>query len=327
MTRASGLHDVVTAAAADLTAATAASYAATSERVIADLVNRFNVDRGFLRRTDHTIRATVLVAAWPPRENLPDPDPLAVVYYADADPVFGLTENLKAPSVLRPEPANANYQRYIEETAGIPTHSLACVPLISGDVTTGTLGFVKFGDREWLPEELSALQTIATLFAALQARLVAEEQLHYLAEHDELTGLCNRNALVAHLDARLADGQPGPVSALYLDVDRLKVLVDHLEHDALDRFITAFTWFLREAVDIPAFIARVAGDEFCVVLAEPMDVDGAKTFAQRLQKRVHQQVVIDGQTLTRTVSIGVATGLPGRDSASELLRRVHRATL
>ena len=57
-----------------------------------------------------------------------------------------------------------------------------------------------------MPEELNALQAIATLFAQVQARIVAEEQLQYLAEHDDLTGLLNRRALIAHLDDRLADG-------------------------------------------------------------------------------------------------------------------------
>ena len=49
------------------------------------------------------------------------------------------------------------------------------MPLLSGSVTTGTLGFVKIGDREWLPEELNALQAIATLFAQVQARIQAEQ--------------------------------------------------------------------------------------------------------------------------------------------------------
>ena len=87
--------------------------------------------------------------------------------------------------------------------------SLACIPLLSGDVTTGTLGLGKVGDREWLPEELNALKAIATLFAQLQARIVAEERVRYLAEHDDLTGLLNRRALIAHLGERLARGAAG----------------------------------------------------------------------------------------------------------------------
>ena len=57
-----GLDDLVTGAAAELMAATAANHVAISERVLRDLVSHFGVDFGFLRHNDHTIRATVLVA-------------------------------------------------------------------------------------------------------------------------------------------------------------------------------------------------------------------------------------------------------------------------
>jgi diguanylate cyclase len=320
------LDEVVTAAAAKLMAATAGNFVAISERVLEDLVGYFGVDTGFLRHNDHTIHATVLVAEWPPREVIPDPDPIGVVYFADADSVFAEGENAKVPVVLRPEPSNADYQRRIEEGTAVPAVSLAYVPLLSGDLSTGTLGFVKFGDREWLPEELNALQAIATLFAQLQARIVAEEQVHYLAEHDDLTGLLNRRTLIAQLDERLAAGRPGPVSILFLDLDRLKVVNDHLGQNAGNRFIEAFAELLREAVDIPSVIARCGDDEFVVVPAASMNVDCAAAFAQRLQSQVHKQVVIDGERLARTVSIGVATGIPGHDSTSDLLRRADQAT-
>lgn len=320
------LDDLVTAAAAELMAATAANHVAISERVLADLVNHFGVDFGLLRHNDHTIHATVLIASWPPRENIPDPDPLGVVYFEGADSVFAMLEDLKEPGVLLPEPANEDYQSYIEDATGVPASSLAGVPLLSGDLTTGTLGFVKFGVREWLPEELNALQAIATLFAQVQARIVAEEQIHYLAEHDDLTGLPNRRALIGHLDERLADGQSGPVSVLFLDLDRFKVVNDQLGQHAGDRFIEAFAALLREVTEIPSMIARFGGDEFVVVPVAAMDVEVAEAFAQALHNRVQTQVVIDGEMLTRTVSIGVAAGLPGRDSTSDLLRRVDQAT-
>lgn len=321
------LDDLVTAAAAELMAATAGNSALISQRVVRDLVSHFGADIGFLRHNDHTIHATVLVALWPPRENVPDPDPLGVIYFADADSVIARAENLKMPEVLSAEPANADHQRFIEQATGFPATSLACVPLLSGDVTTGTLGFVKFGDREWLPEELNALQAVATLFAQLQARIAAEEQIHYLAEHDDLTGLLNRRALIAYLDERLVDGQRGPVSVLLLHVDRLKVINEHLGQNAADRFIKAFAELLREAADVPSVIARFAGNEFVVVPTEPMDVEGAVTFAQWLQNRVRQQVRIDGEMLSRTVSIGVAVGVPECDSTSTLLRWADQAAL
>jgi diguanylate cyclase len=321
------LDDLVTTAAAELMAATAVSHVAISERVLADVVCHLGVDFGFLRHNDHTIHATVLVALWPPRDDVPDPDPIGVVYFAGADSIFALAENLKAPFVMRPEPANAPYQRNIEAGTGVPTSSIACVPLLSGDVTTGTLGFVKVGDREWLPNELNALQAIASLFAQLQARVVAEERLQYLAEHDDLTGLLNRRAMIAHLDDRLAEGRPGPVALVTLNLDRLKAVNDHLGHKAGDRFIEAFAQLLREAADASSVIARFGGDEFVIVPAVAMDAEAAEALAAQLQTRVHKQVAIDGETITRTVSIGVAVGVPGRDSASDLLRQADQAVV
>ena len=321
-----GLDNLVTESADKLMAATASDHAAISERVVADLVAHFRVDFGFLRHNDHAIHATVLVAEWPVRENVPAPDPIRVVYFAEADSIFAMAENLKDTFVMRPEVANEDYQRRVEEGRAIPQTSLACVPLLSGDITTGILGFVKIGDREWLPEEVSALKAIASLLAQLQARIVAENRLHYLAEHDDLTDLLNRRALIAHLDERLLLGQPGPVSTLLLDLDRLKVINDHLGHHTGDRFIKAFVELLLEVVDVPATIARFGGDEFIVVPSEVMEIEAAEAFAQRLQARLHKQVVIDGELLSRTVSIGVAAGEPGRDSASDLLRRADEAT-
>ena len=322
-----GLDDLVTEAAAKLMAATAADHAAISEQVVGDVVSKFGVDFGFLRHNDHAIHATVLVALWPPRPFVPDPDPIGVVYFADADPVFAQAENLKVPDVLRPAPANEEYQRNIEAGTGIPNSTIACVPLLSGSVTTGTLGFVKIGDREWLPEELNALQAIATLFAQVQARIQAEERLQYLAEHDDLTGLLNRRALIARLDERLAAGRPGPVALVFVNLDRLKAVNDHLGHKAGDRFIEVFAQLLREAADDSSVIARFGGDEFVVVPNEPLDADAAETLARQLQQRVHKQVEVDGETITRTVSIGVGVGEPGRDTSSDILRRADQAVV
>jgi diguanylate cyclase (GGDEF)-like protein len=321
------LDQLVTAAAANLMAATSDDHATISQRVLADLVDHFGVDAGFLRHTDHTIRATLLIAEWPPRQDIPDPDPIGLVYFADADPIFAMAENRTEPILLRPDPVNADYQRTIEEGTAVPRVSYAGVPLMSGDLVTGTLGFIKFGDREWLTDELNALKAIATLFAQVQARILAEGRLQYLAEHDDLTGLLNRRALIARLDDRLSEGQPGPVALVFLNLDRLKAVNDHLGHKAGDRFIEVFAELLRDAADDSFVIARFGGDEFVVVPDAPMDAEAAEALARQLQERVHKQVAVDGETITRTVSIGVATGVPGTDSSSDLLRRADQAVV
>lgn len=320
------LDQVVRATSAQLMAATAANVLAVTEQVLADLVDELDVDVSFLRHNDHNIRATQLVAEWPPRD-VPAPDPIGLVYFAEADPIYASVEHLKEPLVVRPEQANQVYQRRTESGTGVAAHSLACVPLLSGDITTGTLGFVKYGDRDWANHELNSLQTIATLFAQLQGRLVAEEKLHYLANHDDLTGLLNRRTLIAHLDDRLAGGQPGPVAVFFIDLDRLKAINDYLGHNAGDQFIKAFGQSLRQAVGAPAMIARVGGDEFVVVPAAAMDAGAVELLAERLKVRLQTRVEIDGEILARTASIGVATGAPGLDSTSSVLMRADHATL
>lgn len=321
------LEVLVTSVATELMGVNAASEVEVSQRVLADLVDYFGVDVSFLRRNDHEIRASVLVAEWPVRPGIPDPDPLAVVYFAGADPVFALAEHQKEPIVFRPEPATDEYQHTINEGRQVPATSMACVPLLSGDITSGVLGFVKFGDRDWTPAELNALKAIASLFAQVQARIDAEDQLRYLAEHDDLTGLFNRRALLTRLDARLQAGQPGPVAVLFFDLDRLKAINDYLGHTAGDWFIRTLAERLKECADGPNLIARLGGDEFVVVPAKPMECAEAEVLAHQLKSTLHERVAVDGEMLTRTVSVGVATGVPGHDSTSDLLGRADQAVL
>jgi diguanylate cyclase (GGDEF)-like protein len=295
-------------------------------QVLAHLVEYLGVDVSFLRYNDHTIRATRLVAEWPPRPFIPDPDPIGLVYFADADPVFALCENATEPLVLRPQSA-PDYQRTIEEGSGVVATSGAFVPLLSGEVTTGTMGFIKFGDREWSTEELNALNAIASLFAQVQARIFAEEQLRFLAEHDDLTGVHNRRALLAHLEQRLAPGQPGPVAMLFLDLDRLKAVNDYLGHNAGDWFIRIFAQRLRAETGDASMLARLGGDEFIVIPAGPMNMQHGEALARQVQGALRERVAIDGEMLTRTVSIGVATGEPGHDTAFDLLRKSDQAVL
>lgn len=318
---------VVTSVATQLMAANAATSVVVSRAVLADLVSYFGVDVSFLRYNDHKIRASKLVAEWPVRPNIPEPDPLGTVYFADADPVFAHSEHGKKPMVFRPEPATDEYQRRIEESRDIPATSMAAAPLVSGELTTGVLGFIKIGDRQWSAEELNALEAIASLFAQVQARVLAEERLRYLAEHDDLTGLHNRRALLSHLDERLAAGQPGPVSTLFFDLDRLKAINDYLGHTAGDWFIRVLAERLRRSGDGENLIARLGGDEFVVVPRAAMDEVAATALAHQLQSALREQVSIDGEVLTRTVSIGVAQGTPGVDTTSDLLRRADQAVL
>jgi len=320
---------LVSSVASQLLEATATTAAQVSGQVLARLVEHFDLDYSFLRHNDHDIGASVLVAEWPPRSNVPDPDPLAVIHFSSADPVLAQGERAKKSIVIKPDQMEGAYQHWIAERRHAASPTVAVAPLVARQVTTGALGIVKFGGRKWnwKPEVISTLEAVACMFAGVQARTAAEQKLRYLADHDDLTGLRNRRALVAHLADRLAAGQPGPVPMLYFDLDRLKAINDCFGHTVGDWFIQIFAERLRTSAGKPSMIARLGGDEFVVVPDRPMPIDTAELFADQLLTTVRERLSIGGHTITRTVSIGVAVGVPGRDDGTDLLQRADEAVM
>ncbi len=321
------LDSLVTQVASELMGVDATTMVAATERVLAQLVEYFDVDFSYVRHTDRERRATVLVAEWPHRQQVPDPDPLGIIYFESADGVFRQLEHSTEPVLARPTPEFADYQETVRRASGIPQVTSAAMPLLSRGESTGVLGFIKEGDREWSTRELNVLKAIAALFAQLQARVVAEERLRYIALHDDLTGLANRRALLEHMEERLRAGSPGPVAAFFLDLDRLKALNDFLGHTAGDNFIRTLSSRLREHLDPNDMIARLGGDEFVIVPAKPMDAVAAEYEAARIQQLIGRRVTVGGESVSRGASVGVAVGIPGETTVADVLRRADHALL
>ena len=322
-------HRLDTDVALKLMDASAVNAAEVSQQVLANLVERFQADAGFLRHNDHNIRASKLVAEWPPRPNRPDPDPLEVVHFTSADPVFAYCADGKKPMVIQPDPENYlcwAYQGRIGKSHRTASPSVAAAPLVSRGTTTGLLGFIRYG-RTWKPKLVNTIGSIAPLFAQFQFRIATEEKLRYLAEHDDLTGLQNRRSLLAHLSGRLAAEQPGPVAVLFLDLDRLKSINDYFGHTAGDRYLRVFADRLRTSMGDLGVIGRHGGDEFVIIPDRAMPAGTAEALAHRLRMALRDPLEIGDDVVTRTVSIGVAVGRPGHDNTAELLRRADGAVL
>ncbi len=320
-------RSIVTAVATQMMEATASTAAQISERVLAQLAEHLKAEASFLRHNDHTIRASVLVAEWPRRPKVHDPDPLAVVHFSSADPVFSVHDHGTTPIVISPRQMETDYSHWVTPSRCVAAPWVAVAPLVSGDVTIGALGVARFGGKRWKPDDIQTLEAVASLFAQLQARIAAEEKLRYLAEHDDLTGLHNRRALVDYLSDRLKAGRIGPVPVLYMDLDRLKSINDYLGHTAGDWFIQIFAEKLRALIGSKSMIARIGGDEFVVVLDRAMAIDAAEVLADELRTKLRNRVTIGGRIVNRTVSVGVAVGIPGRDDTTDVLRRADEAVL
>jgi diguanylate cyclase (GGDEF)-like protein len=320
-----GLDELVTEVAGELMGVTAQTVESVRLAVTHRLADFLGVDTAFLRHNDHGIRASRLVAEWPPRPFIPTPDPLGIVSFDSGDPTFDLLEFLSEPLIRRPDPARADYQKRVQDASGQGEVSMACVPLIDGAVTIGVLGFVNFRDREWLPAEINALNAIASLMTQVEARVQAEHTLQFNAFHDDLTGLPNRRSFLDHLQAIADRGES--LALIFLDMDRLKAMNDTLGHVAGDDLIRAVAHRMKDALGPTNFAARLAGDEFVGVLSPCADVAEAMRVATELLRAVEAPLQVAGHILSRTASIGLTFHEHTTSSVSELLHQADAALL
>jgi diguanylate cyclase (GGDEF)-like protein/PAS domain S-box-containing protein len=148
-----------------------------------------------------------------------------------------------------------------------------------------------------------------------------EHLLEYLATHDQLTGLPNRNLLSEHMQLALSRGARAGygIGVLFVDLDRFKYVNDTLGHDAGDRLLKSVAERFRTNVRGADMVARLGGDEFVVLMDELHDVQEAAALARKLLSVLHEPFPVDGHDLYVTASIGVAVSPgDGLDPASLL---------
>ena len=281
-------------------------------RVLAEFLG---ADVAFLRRNDHVRGISVLEAEWPHRD-VPDPDPLGEVAF-DADPIFMMTRDLKGPYLAGVSNNAEEYLERVEQGTGVALVDGAAVPLLLGDSTWGVLAFLHFGLHAWVPAEINALQAVASMLVQLQGRIEAEERTAYNANHDDLTGLPNRRALIRELKDRL-DANRG-TAVLIIDLDRFKIMNDFLGHASGDRLLITIADRIRTSIRADDFVARLGGDEFVFVVDDAMSEMEVFASAYRVLKLIAAPVDIGGQLVSHTASIGVAMSGLGSPSSLDLL--------
>ena len=150
-----------------------------------------------------------------------------------------------------------------------------------------------------------------------------QDQLKHEVMHDTLTGLPNRTHLRGRLNRALAQLKHDPhrqCALLYLDVDRFKVINDSLGHLAGDEVLKVVATRLQSCVREPDLVARLAGDEF-VILLEDIDVPAtAIKVAQRVLDVLDRPMQVPGKVLAVSASIGIAVGDDRYALADELER-------
>ena len=190
-------------------------------------------------------------------------------------------------------------------------------------------------DQKALAQERRAntLQTIVILLSLMLLGLLTTmvlrqrrgaRRMHALAMTDELTGVPNRRALLTHLEALLQREDEPPCAILIIDIDHFKSINDRHGHPAGDETLRVFTSRLRNAVTAPAFLGRLGGEEFVVILPNT-GLPEACRVADQICAQIPATDLLPSLGGRRvTVSIGVTASI-AQDTVSAVLRRADAA--
>jgi diguanylate cyclase (GGDEF)-like protein len=158
-----------------------------------------------------------------------------------------------------------------------------------------------------------------------------QEELRRTALTDPLTGLGNRLLLVDRLRRSIAaldegaDGEPGHVAVIAVDLDGLKRVNDTYGHATGDDLLRETARRLRSVVRDRDLVARLGGDEFVLLCAE-LDVSGAARLAERIVAAISSPYLLaGGVTAWSGASVGVTVTDDPRADVDRLLAQADRA--
>ncbi len=143
-----------------------------------------------------------------------------------------------------------------------------------------------------------------------------KERLRHQAYHDLLTGLPNRALFIERVQAALAHSSGG-VAVLFVDLDDFKAINDTLGHAVGDEVLVEVGRRVERSVRQGDTAARLAGDEFAVLL-ESTEIDGADIVATCMLESIQRPIMLHGRETRLNCSIGIALSSQGI-SADELL--------
>ncbi|GGY65133.1 bifunctional diguanylate cyclase/phosphodiesterase [Marinobacter zhanjiangensis] len=154
-----------------------------------------------------------------------------------------------------------------------------------------------------------------------------QDQLHYLAHFDVLTGTANRRLFEDRCRRALAsaDRHGHNCALIGLDVDHFKRINDTLGHDAGDTLLKTLSQRLKENVREEDTIARLGGDEFAVLLRHVSGAEGCEKVARGILEAITEPVTVPGGELVITSSIGITVAPDDGTSYERLLKNADMA--
>ena len=187
--------------------------------------------------------------------------------------------------------------------------------------------FALYGSKPKAPDawEQAFMHTTAKLASIVIQQRHAEDKLRFMAKHDSLTQLANRNEFYSYVSQLLAESPIHPFSLLFLDLDHFKEVNDTLGHIIGDKLLIEVSKTIKECVDGLGYCARLGGDEFAAILPFCDGNDLAEAIAHLIIHKVTQPYTIDNNVIRIGISIGITIAPRDSKAINELMRNADIA--
>lgn len=154
---------------------------------------------------------------------------------------------------------------------------------------------------------------------------IQHHNLRRLAHYDHLTDLPNRHNLIGRMERLIAQDGDTAFALCFIDLDRFKVVNDTLGHAVGDELLKVMASRIRGAVKEADSVARFGGDEFLLLLEGVSSREVLQPILTRLMTQLAKPVILEGQHLHVTVSIGIAIYPADGHTGQSLIQRADIA--
>jgi diguanylate cyclase (GGDEF)-like protein/PAS domain S-box-containing protein len=190
------------------------------------------------------------------------------------------------------------------------------------------------GEVRWVEERARAirdgqgnLERVDGIVIDISERKAYEARIEYLADHDALTGLANRNLLGDRITQAMAHARRsnGMLALVFLDLDRFKGVNDSFGHELGDALLLDVSLRLKQLVREGDTVARPGGDEFIILLTDIQRPQDVTAVAYKIFETFTEPFHINGHELFVTASIGATLYPTDGDDMQTLLRNADTA--
>ena len=203
------------------------------------------------------------------------------------------------------------------------------VPLkLTNGKTIGMIGLQSYNDDVYFTEEdKKILHFVSDQIAMAIKRKIDDIQIHKQAHYDQLTGLTNKALFHDRLEHAIqhASRHDEVLSVLFVDLDNFKYVNDSMGHAAGDKLIKIIAARLKDCVRKGDTVSRWGGDEFTILLPSVKRISGIYKLCNRILHEKFSNIVIEGQELRITASIGISLFPQDGNNADQLIKNADAA--